>query len=98
VFPFCEKGTPGLPLPMSPLLKSESTRARECAKSQCTISPEKSSDLAAGSDAEPDFLTGTVLIAVALDEQDLRVDEDQEPTFLVFFEGFAGTSADPQPS
>ena len=51
---------------------------------------------------DPDFLTDTtVLIALALEvvpERDLRVDEDEEATFLLFFEGFAGISADPQHS
>ena len=51
---------------------------------------------------DPDFLTDTaVLIALALEvvpERDLRVDEDKEATFLLFFEGFAGKSADPQHS
>ena len=51
---------------------------------------------------DPDFLTDTaVLIALALEvvpERDLRVDEDEEATFLLFFEGFAGKSADSQHS
>ena len=51
---------------------------------------------------EPDFLTDTaVLIALALEvvpARDLRVDEDEEATFLVFLEGFAGKSADAHPS
>jgi hypothetical protein len=51
---------------------------------------------------EPDFLTDTaVLIALALEvvpARDLRVDEDEEATFWVFLEGFAGKSADGHPS
>jgi hypothetical protein len=45
---------------------------------------------------EPDFLTDTaVLIALAFEivpARDLRVDEDEEATFFVFLEGFAGKS------
>ena len=40
-----------------------------------------------------------VLIALALavvPERDLRVDEDKEASFSVFFEGFAWKSAGPQ--
>ena len=62
--------------------------------------PEKSSDLAAVGDTV--FFTDTaVLIALALTvvpERDLRVDEDKEASFSVFFEGFTGKSAGPQHS
>ncbi len=58
--------------------------------------------MAAVGEPEPDFLTDTaVFIALALKvvpERDLRVDEEQEDTFLVFFEGFTGKSADAQHS
>jgi hypothetical protein len=53
-------------------------------------------------DPDPDWFTETaVFIALALKvvpERDLRVDEEQEDTFLIFFEGFAGKSADAQHS
>jgi hypothetical protein len=56
--------------------------------------------LAAVGDPGPDLLTDTaVCIALAFEvvpERDLRVHEEQEATFLLFFEGFAGKSADPQ--
>jgi len=58
--------------------------------------------LAAVGEAKPDFLTDTaVFIALAfkvVPERDLRVEEDDEATFVVFLEGFAGKSADPQHS
>jgi hypothetical protein len=47
------------------------------------------------------FTDTAVFIALAFEvvpERDLRVDEEQEATFLVFLEGFADKSADAQHS
>jgi hypothetical protein len=58
--------------------------------------------LAAVGETKPDLLTDTaVFVALALKvvpERDLRVEEDHDATFVVFLEGFAGKSADPQHS
>ncbi len=56
----------------------------------------KNSDLATVGESEPDFLTDiTVFISLALEvvpERDLRVEEDHESIFVVFFEGFRGST------
>ena len=90
------KTTPGFRLPMPPQKRAHTSMLA------CQIAVHNLTWKIKWFGTHPNLFTDTaVFIALAFEvvpERDLRVDEEQEATFLVFLEGFADKSADAQHS